>query len=83
MEKEGDDLNKKFEKGELTHKQYRKMLNKNNNAVDDLWGDLIGFKNQELSALFPEITTLSFKKIEVIHTEMNILDKIIELFKAE
>lgn len=83
LEKEGDDLNKKFEKGELTHKQYRKMLNKNNNAVDDLWGDLIGFKNQELSALFPEITTLSFKKIEVIHTEMNILDKIIELFKAE
>lgn len=83
LEKEGDDLNKKLENGELTHKQYKKMLRKNNNEIVDLWCDLIVFENQELSVLFPEITTLSHCRIEVMHTEKNILDKIIELFKTE
>lgn len=83
LKKERDNLNKKLQEGELTHKQYKKMLNKNKNETDNLGGDFFLFKERELAALFPEITTSNYNRIEVIYTEMNIMDKIIKLFKTE
>lgn len=82
LKKERNDLDERWQKGELTHKQYRKMMRQNEEAVNDAWGAFLDFKT-DLAALFPEITVPRDHQMEVNSTEESILDRIIELFQQE
>lgn len=77
LKKERNDLDERWQKGELTHKQYRKMMRQNEEAVNDAWGAFLDFK-KDLAVLFPEITIPRDNGMEVNLTEDSILDRISE-----
>ena len=76
-------LKEKLRKGELTNREYQPLLTKNKKEIEAMDFDMYCFKKEGLATLFPEMTKRFGDKDEIIHTEENILDEIIEFMEGE
>lgn len=83
LAEENHQLKARLRKGELTNREYQPLLTKNKKEVEQMDFDMYCFRKEGLATLFPEMTKRFGDKDEIIHTEENILDEIIEFMEGE